>query len=238
MEEILLQTPAQALQPIILADQLSRHYTAHGQTIKAVDALSFQLPPHQLIAICGKSGSGKSTLLYLLGCLDKPTSGTVVLDGVNVTALHGHAENEFRRTHVGFVFQFFHLVPNLSALENVLLPMELAGKAARPSHERARELLELVGIDRAHQQHRPAKLSGGQQQRVAIARALANDPAVLLADEPTGNLDRETGQHILEVFQHLVELGRTVVVVTHDDQIASRAERVLSLEDGRLISQR
>jgi putative ABC transport system ATP-binding protein len=236
LEETRSQTPAQALQPIILADQLSRHYTAYGQTIKAVDAISFQLLPHQLSAICGKSGSGKSTLLYLLGCLDKPTSGTVVLDGVDVTTLHGHAENEFRRTRVGFVFQFFHLVPNLSAVENVLLPMELAGKALRPSRERARDLLELVGIDRAHQQHRPAKLSGGQQQRVAIARALANDPAVLLADEPTGNLDRETGLHILEVFHHLVELGRTVVVVTHDEQIASRAEMVLSLEDGHLVS--
>lgn len=237
MKETPLQQEASANQAMIIAEKLSRHYTSHGHTIKAVDNLSFQLPTQRLIAISGPSGCGKSTLLYLLGCLEKPTAGTVTLDGMNVTGLQGHAEDLFRRTRVGFVFQFFHLVSNLSALENVLLPMDLAGQPIQASRERARELLNQVGIDLAHQQHRPGKLSGGQQQRVAIARALANDPAVLLADEPTGNLDRETGQRILDLLRHLVEQGRTVVVVTHDHQIASQADLLIHLEDGHIVSQ-
>ena len=237
MKESFLQNKAPVNQAIITADSLSRHYTTYGHTVKAVDNVSFQLPRHKLIVISGPSGCGKSTLLYLLGCLEKPTAGTVMLDGINVDALRGHAEDLFRRTLVGFVFQFFHLVPNLSALENVLLPMDLVGKAAPPSKDRACKLLDLVGIARAHQQHRPGKLSGGQQQRVAIARALANDPAVLLADEPTGNLDRETGQRILDLLRHLVEQGRTVVIVTHDAQIASQADLRIHMEDGQIVSQ-
>jgi putative ABC transport system ATP-binding protein len=227
----------QTRQAIIIADGLSKHFMLNGYRIKAVDNISFQLLPHQFIVVTGPSGCGKSTLLYLLGSLEKPTGGTVIVDGVMVNSLHGHEETLFRRTKVGFVFQLFHLIPNLSALENVMLPMELASYQVSSHKERAQELLNVVGIDERHQRQRPGKLSGGQQQRVAIARALANDPAVLFADEPTGNLDRETGRRIMDLFRHLTRQGRTIVVVTHDEGVAEQADVRIRLVDGHIVSQ-
>jgi len=221
----------------IVVEGLSKHFRHHGQTIPAVDGVSFAVPRRQLVAITGPSGCGKSTLLYLLGSLEKPTAGRVLVDGVDVGALRGREENAFRRHKVGFVFQAFHLVPNLTALENVMLPMEFTGLAASARRERARELLALVGIEPARQSHRPGKLSGGQQQRVAIARALANDPPVILGDEVTGNLDGKTGRRIVGLLQRLAHEGRTVVLVTHDQRIAGEADRRIELEDGRLVAE-
>jgi ABC-type lipoprotein export system ATPase subunit len=230
----------QTRQAIIIADGVSKYFTLGGYRIKAVDNVSFQLAPHQFIAITGPSGCGKSTLLYLLGSLERPTMGTMIIDGVTVNSLHGQKETTFRRTKVGFVFQLFYLIPNLSALENVMLPMELASHqtSRHEEHkEHAQELLYLVGIDEKHQRQRPRKLSGGEQQRVAVARALANDPAVLLADEPTGNLDGDTGKRIVELLRQLVHQGRTIVVVTHDESIAEQADVRIRLADGHVVSQ-
>ena len=187
------------------------------------------------MTISGPSGCGKSTLLFLLGSLETPTEGRLIVGGDEVTELPGGELNRFRRSRVGFVFQSFHLVPNLSALENVMLPMDIAGVPRKEQVERATALLEQVGIDANRHQHRPGKLSGGQQQRVAIARALANDPAVILADEPTGNLDSGNSKRIVELLRQLARQGRTVIVVTHDRAIAKQADLGIELEDGRIV---
>jgi ABC-type lipoprotein export system ATPase subunit len=221
---------------IIVAEGLSKHFTQAGEVIRAVDHISFKIAPRQLVAITGPSGCGKTTLMYLLGNLEKPTSGTLLIDGIDVGALKGRRENEFRRQKVGFVFQSFNLIPDLSALENVMLPMEIGGKHHEDRRERARQLLLQVGLEEKRHSHRPGKLSGGQQQRVAIARALANNPSVILADEPTGNLDSKTGRRIVELLVQLAHQGRTVVVVTHDRSIARLADKRMELEDGRVIA--
>jgi ABC-type lipoprotein export system ATPase subunit len=222
-------------QPTIIAEGLSKHFRHRGELIKAVDDVSFTFTEGQFITIMGPSGCGKSTLLYLLGGLDKPTDGELLVDGVEVRGLSGRQEYLFRRQKVGFVFQSFHLVPNLTALENVMLPMELAGGKSRASmKERAHDLLLQVGIDENRLHHRPGRLSGGQQQRVAIARALANDPKVILADEPTGNLDSRNGKRIIELLKRLAEQGRTVIVVTHDRSISGIADVRMELEDGQI----
>ncbi len=221
---------------IIVAEGLSKHFTQGGELIKAVDKVSFKIAPKQLVAITGASGCGKTTLMYLLGNLEKPTSGKLLIDGVDVAALRGHRENEYRSKKVGFVFQSFNLIPNLSALENVMLPMEIAGTRHKDREERARQLLSQVGLEEKRHFHRPGKLSGGQQQRVAIARALANNPSVILADEPTGNLDSKTGRRIVDLLVQLAHQGRTVIVVTHDRSIARLADKRMELEDGRIIS--
>ena len=222
--------------PVIVAEGLSKHFMQAGEVIKAVDEVSFTVGAKQLLAITGPSGCGKTTLMYLLGNLEKPTSGALRIDGLELGDLRGHREDEFRRTKVGFVFQSFNLIPDLTALENVMLPMEIRGTRHDDRAARARTLLLRVGIDEKRHGHRPGKLSGGQQQRVAIARALANDPAVILADEPTGNLDSKTGRHIVELLVQLSHQGRTVVVVTHDRSIARLADQRMELEDGRIIS--
>jgi ABC-type lipoprotein export system ATPase subunit len=185
-----------------------------------------------MVAIVGPSGSGKSTLLYLIGAMDRPTRGEVVVAGQLVHALPSKALTRLRRQTVGFVFQTFNLIPNLSALENVTLPMEFNRVEKAERHTRARRLLDQVGL--SHRVgHRPGELSGGEQQRVAIARALANDPPVILADEPTGNLDTETGQKIYELLR-AVARERTVLVVTHAESLAQMAERIIHIKDGRL----
>ena len=222
---------------LIVAEGLSKHFTQGSELIKAVDRVSFKIAPRQLVAITGPSGCGKTTLLYLLGSLEKPTSGKLLIDGIDVFALKGHRENDFRSTKVGFVFQSYNLIPNLSAVENVALAMEVSGKyKGRERADRAHDLLDQVGLEERRHAHRPGKLSGGQQQRVAIARALANDPAVILADEPTGNLDSKTGRRIVELLQQLAHQGRTVIVVTHDRSIARLADRRMELEDGRIFA--
>ncbi|HEU5367366.1 MAG TPA: ABC transporter ATP-binding protein [Ktedonobacterales bacterium] len=244
-EEVKEAAPAQPVEKavektaekaIIVAEGLSKHFTQAGEVIKAVDRVSFKIAPRQLIAITGPSGCGKTTLMYLLGSLERPTSGKLIIDGIDVGALKGRRENEFRSKKVGFVFQSFNLIPNLTALENVMLPMEIVGKHGKDRQERAHQLLLQVGLEEKRHLHRPTKLSGGQQQRVAIARALANNPSVILADEPTGNLDSKTGRRIVELLVQLSHQGRTVIVVTHDRSIARLADKRMELEDGRIIS--
>jgi ABC-type lipoprotein export system ATPase subunit len=231
------QEPMQehAEQPIIAVQDLYKVFQDGAEEVRAVDGVSFTCRPQQFVAITGSSGCGKSTLLYLLGSLEKPTSGQLLIDGVDVTQLEGQAVNQFRRHKIGFVFQSFHLIPNLTARENVLLPMELADTVMSTREKRAYDLLVQVGIDESRQNHRPGKLSGGQQQRVAIARALANDPAVLLADEPTGNLDSKNSKRIIELLRDLAHRGRTVVVVTHDLALAKQADMHIELEDGHIV---
>jgi len=187
------------------------------------------------VAVVGPSGSGKSTLLNLISGIDKPTAGRVVVGGVEVSALDENALARWRGEHVGIVFQFFQLLPTLTALENVMLPMQFRGKFPGQQRERAMAALARVGLaDRADQL--PAELSGGEQQRVAIARALANDPPILLADEPTGNLDSETGERIVALLAGLHQQGKTIVLVTHEDTLARAAGRVLRMQDGRIAS--
>ncbi len=218
----------------IVAEGLSKHFQDGDEIVYAVDNVSFSCAPQQFVTIVGPSGCGKSTLLYLLGSLEQPTEGRLFVDGVEVTELSSGELNKFRRSRVGFVFQSFHLVPNLSALENVMLPMDVAGVPRAEQVARARGLLGQVGIDADRQHHRPGKLSGGQQQRVAIARALANNPAVILADEPTGNLDTRNSKRIVELLRELAKEGRTVIVVTHDLGIARQADLQIELEDGQI----
>ncbi len=228
-------TGAELPRVTVIAEGLSKHFASRGELVKAVDDVSFTLTDRQLVAITGPSGSGKTTLLYLLGALDHPTEGSLMVDGIDLIGMSKREEDRFRRRHVGFVFQGFHLIPNLTALENVMLPMELAGgwkKAA--ALERARELLVEVGINDDRHTHRPGHLSAGQQQRVAIARALANAPSVVLADEPTGNLDSKNGKRIVELLHRLAAQGRTIIMVTHDRSIASQADTWIELTDGRV----
>ncbi len=235
-EAALAQPAEKAEKAIIIAEGLSKHFTQAGEVIKAVDRVNLKIAPRQLVTISGPSGCGKTTLMYLLGSLERPTSGKLIIDGIDVGALKGRKENAFRRQKVGFVFQSFNLIPDLSALENVMLPMEIVGNHQGERRERAHHLLLQVGLEEKRHAHRPGKLSGGQQQRVAIARALANNPSVILADEPTGNLDSKTGRRIVELLQQLSRQGRTVVVVTHDRSIARLADKRMELEDGRIIS--
>ena len=214
---------------------LTRRFHVGDQTVHALREVSLAIPDGDYLALMGPSGSGKSTLLHILGCLDRPTSGTYVLDGHEVGSLPEGELAEIRSHRIGFVFQFFHLVPRLTAAGNVELPMVLAG--IRPWDRRARvaKALAAVGLtDRAS--HRPDQLSGGQRQRVAIARATVMGPSILLADEPTGNLDRASGREIIELIERMNRDGLTVVVVTHDPEIGGRARRILKLVDGRIAS--
>jgi putative ABC transport system ATP-binding protein len=219
---------------IVTVDKLVKCFKSGGTTVPAVDDVSFELPRGRMIAIKGASGSGKSTLLNLIGALDKPTSGTIIVDGVDISRMHGGGEVKYRLSKVGFVFQSYYLIPNMTALENVMLPMELNGTKRSERQVKARELLKRVGIDDARQARRPTRLSGGEQQRVAIARALANDPSIILGDEPTGNLDSKTGKRIVEILHSLTKDGKTVIVATHSTDIATRADMVLEMTDGKV----
>jgi len=220
---------------IAIAEGLTKHFPSGGRTVRAVDGVDFRMPLGRMVALRGPSGCGKSTLLNLIGALDKPDSGQLQVDGVDVRRLSGGREVSYRRRKVGFVFQQFNLIPQLSALENVTLPMELAGDNGRNSSDLARQLLRQVGLDDGLHDRRPARLSGGEQQRVAIARALANDPPIILADEPTANLDSKTGRLIIELLQALRGDQRTVIIATHDVDIASRADSVLEMMDGQIV---
>ena len=218
---------------LVEARDVRREYRLKGDLIEAVRGISLEVGPGDFLAIVGPSGSGKSTLLHLLGAVDSPTSGAVFLDGSDVTSMSDPERARFRLEHVGLVFQRFHLLPMLTALENVELPMAEAGLARRERLARAEALLARVGLaDRMR--HRPGEISGGQRQRVAVARALANSPALLLADEPTGELDRTTSAGMLELFQSLNEEGTAIVVATHDLQLAEGAGEQLTLVDGRI----
>ena len=203
--------------------------------VHALAGVSFTVRRGEVVAIMGPSGAGKSTVMNILGCLDRPSSGEYILDGEQVATLNDDQLADIRNRKVGFVFQSFMLLPRQSALANVELPMRYAGVAAKERRERARQSLEAVGLgDRMH--HRPTELSGGQQQRVAVARALVNDPAIIMADEPTGNLDSKSGKEIMELLQNLNrERGTTVILITHDPKISEQAQRIIQLKDGLLV---
>jgi putative ABC transport system ATP-binding protein len=207
-----------------------------GETrVEALQGVTVELPERRLVVVMGPSGSGKSTLLHLAGCLDTPTRGRVDYNGTDLGALSSRGRADFRAQSVGFVFQKFNLIPNLTALRNVEIPLLLQNRAPAEARKRALDALDAIGLrDRMH--HRPSKLSGGEQQRVAIARALINDPKLILADEPTGNLDTRTGQRILLLLKDLAEKGKAVVVVTHNPEIAASADALVLLRDGRVES--
>jgi putative ABC transport system ATP-binding protein len=220
---------------VVTATDLTRTYGEGEALVNALQGVSLGVKPGELVAVMGASGSGKSTLMHLLAALDKPTSGSIYIAGQDVGSLSDREVTLLRRKHIGFVFQFFNLLPMLTAEENVLLPLSIAGE--KPDPEFFEDLVKRVGLgDR--RSHRPSELSGGQQQRVAIARALVSKPTVLFADEPTGNLDSKTGGEILELLrQSAEELGQTMVMVTHDAHAAEIADRVLFLADGRIVEE-
>ncbi len=224
------------VQPILVAADLRKDYPMNGETVHALRGVSLTVEPGEYVAIVGPSGSGKSTLLQLVGGIDSPSGGTVQLLGTGLETLSDRELTRLRLTRLGFVFQRFHLLPVLTARENVELPMAEAGVKGPQRRARARQLLEYVGL--GHREgHRATQLSGGEMQRVAIARALANRPAILLADEPTGELDAATGQEILDLFRRLNSDGTTLLVVTHDERLAAQAGRVVHMLDGRIVSE-
>jgi len=220
---------------IVETVELTKIYKMGPSEIRALDGVNLAIEKGEFLSVMGRSGSGKSTLLNLIGCLDRPTSGTVILDGVEVTRLPKGKLPQIRREKVGFVFQRFNLIPTLTALENVELPLRYAGVSGGERRRRAKEALEQVGLgDRLG--HRPMELSGGECQRIAIARAIVNWPAILLADEPTGELDTHTAAEIIDLMHELNrEAGVTVVIVTHDPLVASRTDRIIHLSDGRIV---
>jgi putative ABC transport system ATP-binding protein len=223
-----------AAEAIVSAQDVTRRYGEGDAAVDALRGITLAFPPGGFTAIMGPSGSGKSTLMHILAGLDRPTSGTVVIDGKDITTMDDGELTRLRRDRIGFVFQFFNLVPVLNAEENMLLPLSIAGR--RPERAWVEQLMQTVGIaDR--RTHRPAELSGGQQQRVALARALVSRPAMVFADEPTGNLDSKTSEEVLELLRGAVdEFGQSVVMVTHDHQAASYADRRIELVDGRVVS--
>jgi putative ABC transport system ATP-binding protein len=219
---------------MIILENVSRIFSVGGQEVRALDGINLQVDPGEYISIMGPSGSGKSTLLNLLGLLDRPTSGRYLLSGSDVTGLGDKQSARIRNKTIGFVFQFFHLIPRLSAEQNIELPLLLAGVAARKRREKSAVIIRDFGLfERRH--HKPEELSGGQRQRVAIARAVINTPALLLADEPTGNLDSKSGLDIITLLEELNQQGLTLIVVTHDREIGSRARRRIHFLDGRIV---
>ncbi|MDT7924622.1 MAG: ABC transporter ATP-binding protein [Chlorobiota bacterium] len=223
------------MQPLIVLENVTKVYRTEGEEVHALRGISLVVQPNEYVAIMGPSGSGKSTLMHILGCLDTPTSGRYLLNGRDVSQLDDDELAYIRNRQIGFVFQTFNLLPRATALKNVELPLIYAGVPAAERRERARRALEAVGLgDRLH--HRPNELSGGQRQRVAIARALVVNPALILADEPTGNLDSASGAEIMRLFTQLWQLGNTIILVTHEDYIARYARRIIRIRDGRIES--
>jgi putative ABC transport system ATP-binding protein len=221
---------------MLKVSNVTKQFSSGNTKVMAVDNVSFEIPDGCFASVIGRSGSGKSTLLSLLGALDKPTNGTIEVGGRDMTSLSDHALIAYRCKQIGFVFQSYNLVPNLTALENVMLPMEFAGFSSSRRKDRAISLLDQVGIEGAKQTRKPGHLSGGEQQRVAIARALANQPKLILADEPTGNLDSQTGKMIFDLLHDLAKSeNTTIVTVTHDLSIAGKTDITFRLQDGRLV---
>ena len=226
-------TPGPQADEVVRLDDVKRHYQVGDEIVRALDGVSFSIRRGSYWAIMGPSGSGKSTLLNILGCLDRPSEGAYWLNGVNVAEMEDNQLSDHRLRNLGFIFQSFHLIPELTVRENIEVPMLYLGLPHHTRIRKASELADRVGM--SHRlRHLPSELSGGQRQRVAVARALANDPAVLLADEPTGNLDSATSVQIMALFQELYEQGKTVIVVTHEQDIAQYAKMTITLRDGRV----
>lgn len=221
--------------PIIQVRDLSKIYKMGSETIYALRSITMDINKNEYVALMGPSGSGKSTLMNLLGCLDSPSSGSYILNDIDVSSMTDSDLAEVRNKQIGFVFQTFNLLPRLSALENVALPLVYAGISKKERLEKAAYVLEQVNLN-DRMTHKPNELSGGQRQRVAIARALVNDPAIILADEPTGNLDSKTSIEIMNIFEHIQNSGNTVIIVTHEPDIADFAKRVVKLKDGNIES--
>jgi len=220
---------------MIVCREIKKVFSMGAATLEALRGVDIEVKAGEFISIMGPSGSGKSTLMNIIGCLDTPTSGTYALDGREVAGMSFDQLAEVRNRKIGFVFQNFNLLPYATAYENIELPMLFNGKSARQRRQRVEDLLKQVGL-LEWRQHRPSELSGGQQQRIAIARALANDPAIILADEPTGNLDSGSGEEIMAIFSGLWRQGRTMIMVTHDTKVAAHSQRAVNLLDGRVIS--
>ena len=221
------------MKPIIELEALHRHFQVGDQVVHALDGIDLTIDSGDYISVMGPSGSGKSTLLNILGLLDRPSSGRYRLNGEDVTTMDEDAQARVRNRHIGFVFQAFHLIPRLSAFENVELPLILAGLPPAERQPRVHEALDSLGLA-ARARHKPDQLSGGQRQRVAIARAIVNRPRLLLADEPTGNLDQKSGQDVIQTLERLNRRGITLILVTHDPQLGQRSARALRLVDGRI----
>jgi putative ABC transport system ATP-binding protein len=220
------------MRTILEVREVKKSYRMGKVIVPALRSVSFDVEEGEFLTIFGPSGSGKSTLLHLMGCLDRPDEGEILIDGSNVLKLSDDKRAELRLTKIGFVFQFFNLLPRLTAFNNVKLPLTLAGLSEKEASEKAKEILNIVGLE-ARMSHRPSELSGGEQQRVAIARALINNPKIVLADEPTGNLDTKTGWEIVQLMKKLSDKkGQTIVAVTHDPNIAENADRIIHLKDG------
>ena len=220
---------------IIHLEEICKSYIMGKQALQVLKDISLDIFKNEYVALMGPSGSGKSTLMNILGCLDTPTAGKYILNDHDVSKMEDNALAEVRNQEIGFVFQQFNLLPRLTALENVALPLIYAGMARKQRNEKAMHVMEMVGLtDRSH--HKPNELSGGQCQRVAIARALVNDPSIILADEPTGNLDTKTSYEIMEIFNTIYSGGNTIVLVTHEEDIANHAHRIVRLRDGMIES--
>jgi putative ABC transport system ATP-binding protein len=221
------------MKPVIEMRQVSKTYKMGEVKVRALSEASLKVEKSELMAIMGPSGSGKSTLLHMLGCLDRPSSGEILLDGAGTSNLNDSQLARIRGKKIGFVFQYFNLYPTLTARENVELPMIIAEEDKKSRKQRSTQLLKSVGLEK-RMNHLPSQLSGGERQRVAIARALANNPSLILADEPTGNLDSKSGREIIELFISLNKEGRTIIVVTHDEAIASHAKYIVKIKDGKI----
>ena len=219
---------------IITVDKINKTYKNGSLELQVLKNISFKVDKGEFLAIMGSSGSGKSTMMNILGCLDNQYEGRYILDGIDISKSNENELSEIRNKKIGFIFQSFNLLPRLTALENVELPLVYSSIPKEERHKRANELLEMVGLkDRTH--HRPNELSGGQRQRVAIARALVNNPSIILADEPTGNLDSKSEEEIIEILQKLNKMGKTIVIVTHEPSIGEIAERKIIFKDGEII---
>jgi len=221
--------------PIIDIEKLVRNFRLGKQEIKVLKEISFSIQKNEYVALMGPSGSGKSTLMNLLGCLDTPTSGTYVLNNQDVSQLSDDDLAQIRNKEIGFVFQNFHLLARNSALDNVMLPLKYAGIEKANQITRAKAALSEVGLQ-DRMDHQPSELSGGQQQRVAIARALVNNPSILFADEPTGNLDSQTGHDVMQLFHNLHDQGQTIILITHENEVAAEAQRTIFIKDGLIES--
>ena len=220
---------------IISVKGVTKHYALGTQTVEALRGVSFDIKKGEFIAIMGPSGSGKSTLMNIIGCLDIPTHGTYLLNDQEVSSLDDDALAGIRNKEIGFVFQNFHLLARNSALDNVMLPLKYAGIEKADQISRAKAALSEVGLE-ARMDHQPSELSGGQQQRVAIARALVNNPSILFADEPTGNLDSQTGHDVMQLFHNLHDQGQTIILITHENEVAAEAQRIIFIKDGLIES--